>query len=271
MNINVSAYLSSIRPYRWMAIHEMLAKTGLSFELVVVGPNEPDYELPKEIKFYKSDVKPTQCFHAAASMSSGETLLQIVDDIEYGDGAIKSMYETVMNNDNANASCNYFQDGTNQIYTQNIAGQHLNLTYLPLLPVCGLYRRSVYAEIGGLDKRFNGAMGELDLYMRMKMNGYSTVFVNNYCNENTSYQKKEKTSLCGKYWNQDRPTFIKLWSTQGVLFPIRNDIVRKFSDENLLTVDQNYGPVYHVEQNGKTYDDSGRDVTTFVTHNLLCV
>ena len=51
MNINVSAYLSSIRPYRWMAIHEMLAKTGLSFELVVVGPNEPDYELPKEIKF----------------------------------------------------------------------------------------------------------------------------------------------------------------------------------------------------------------------------
>ncbi len=271
MNINISAYLSSIRPYRWMTIHEMLSKTGLSFELVIVGPNDPDFALPKEIKFHKSNVKPMQCSHAAASMSTGETLLQIVDDMEYGEGAIKQMFETVIKYDNVNASCHYLQDNVSQIYVQNIAGQHLNLTYLPLLPVCGLYRRSAYLASGGLDRRFNGAMGELDLYMRMKMNGYSTHFVQNYCNENTSFQKKEKTSLCRKYWNQDRPTFINLWSTQGVLFPIRNDIVRRFSDENLLSIDQNYGPVFEQKNDGKIYDDQGSDVTSFVSHRLLHV
>ena len=53
MEINVSAYMSSIRPYRWIAIHEMLKKTKLNFEIVIVGPNEPDFDLPEEIKFFK--------------------------------------------------------------------------------------------------------------------------------------------------------------------------------------------------------------------------
>ena len=240
MKINVSAYLSSIRPYRWMKIHEMLKATGLSFELVVVGPSEPDFELPSEIKFFKSDVKPSQCFHIAASKCSGETMLQIVDDIEYSDGAIKEMYDKAMQADNVMASCVYLQNGHSQFYTQNIAGQVLNLSFLPLLPVCGLYRRELYLKMGGLDRRFNGVMGELDLYMRMRINGYSTVFINSHCNENTEYQKKENISLCGKFWDHDRPVFMKLWSTAGVLYPIRNDIVRGYSEENLLTINQNY-------------------------------
>jgi len=105
---NVSAYLSSIRPYRWMRIHEMLAKTGLSFEIVIVGPNEPDFSLPKEIRFYKSNVKPSQCFHAAASMCTGETLLQVVDDIEYSDGGIETMYKAVSGKDKCHGNMQVF-------------------------------------------------------------------------------------------------------------------------------------------------------------------
>ncbi len=237
---NVSAYLSSIRPYRWMRIHEMLAKTGLSFEIVIVGPNEPDFSLPNEIRFYKSNVKPSQCFHAAASMCTGETLLQVVDDIEYSDGGIETMYKAVSGKDNVMATCKYFQNGSSNIYNQNISGNILNLSYLPLLPVCGLYRRHVFNDLGGIDKRFNGVMGELDLYMRMSVAGYTTVFVDFICNENTEHQVKESTSLCGKFWDQDRPKFMQLWSTSGVLYPIRNDIVRKYSDIDILSVDQNY-------------------------------
>lgn len=240
MSVNISAYLSSIRPYRWMRIHDMLSKSGLSFELVVVGPNDPDFNLPKEIKFYKSNVKPSQCFHAAASMSEGEALLQIVDDIEYADGGIKAMFESIIEKDNVISTCQYFQNGHSNLYQQNISGSVLNLCYLPLLPVCGMYRRYVYSEIGGIDKRFDGVMGELDLYMRMAINGYSTKFVNFVCNENTSYQEKESSSLCGKFWNKDRPTFMKLWSTSENLYPIRKDIVRKYENIDLLTVNQNY-------------------------------
>lgn len=240
MTPNISAYLSSIRPYRWMRIHEMLSKTKLSFEIIIVGPNDPDFKLPKEIKFFKSNVKPSQCFHAAASMSEGETLLQIVDDIEYSDGAIEEMYRSVIETDNVNATCQYYQNGHSNVYNQNISGSALNLTYLPLLPVCGLYRRYIYSQIGGLDKRFDGVMGELDLYMRMCVNGHSTRFINHICNENTDFQKNESTSLCGKFWNSDRPKFIKLWSTSGNLYPIRKDIVRSFENKDILTVNQNY-------------------------------
>jgi len=218
----------------------MIAKTGLSFEVVIVGPNEPDFELPKEIKFFKSHVKPSQCFNAAASMAEGETLLQIVDDIEYSEGGIEAMFKAVVEKDNVMATCQYFQNGYSNLYQQNIAGSVMNLSYLPLLPVCGMYRRSVYSEIGGIDRRFMGVMGELDLYMRMSINGYSTHFVNFICNENTDYQKKEASSLCGKFWNQDRPTFIDLWSTSNNLYPIRKDIVRKYKNENLLSENQNY-------------------------------
>jgi len=61
-----------------------------------------------------------------------------------------------------------------------------------------------------------------------------------FATKNTEHQVKESTSLCGKFWDQDRPKFMQLWSTSGVLYPIRNDIVRKYSDIDILSVDQNY-------------------------------
>jgi hypothetical protein len=164
----------------------------------------------------------------------------MVDDIEYSDGAIKEMYDIVVSNDNAMATCQYFKNGYNNAPFQNIAGNIDNLIQLPLLPVCGLYPRSAYAAVGGIDKRFDGIMGELDLYMRMRINGYLTVFVNHICNENTSAQEKENSSLCKKFWPVDRPKLLNLWTTNGILLPVRNDIVRRFNDENILTIDQNH-------------------------------
>ena len=238
---NISAYLSSIRPYRWMSIHEMLSKTGLSFEIIIVGPNDPNFSLPKEINFYKSDVKPSQCFHAAATMSTGETLLQIVDDMEYQDGGIEAMYRAVIEKDNIMATCKYHMNGISTADFQNMAGSSDSSCYpLPFLPVCGLYRRHVYSDMGGLDRRFNGVMSELDLYMRMSVYGYGTHFVDFIGNENRTYQEIESQSLYQKFASKDRPEFVRLWSTNGNLYPIRRDIVRKYENKNLLTENQNF-------------------------------
>ena len=235
--IDISAYMTSIRPYRWMGIHEMLSKTNLSFEIVIVGPIEPDFELPPEIRFFKSDLKPSQCQHTSAFLCEGEMLLQIVDDIYYQDGAIEAMYNVVKNNPNSMATCHYHQDGHNNSPYQNIAGQISN--YLPLLPVCGVYPREAYRKVGGIDKRFMGVMGELDLYMRLSLAGYETVFVNYVCNEQTQFQKIEHTSLCGKFWGVDRPVMINLWSENNQFCLTRKDEVREYSESDLLTVEQN--------------------------------
>jgi hypothetical protein len=236
--ICVSAYMTSIRPYRWMRMHEMLSKSGLNFEIVIVGPVQPNFALPSEIKFYYSNLKPLQCCHAAVTLCSGQTLLQLVDDIDYQDGGISKMYEAAMSADNVMATCIYSQNGNKLQDKQNIAGQ--TSSTLPLLPVCGIYQRNIYSKIGGIDRRFNGVMGELDLYMRMSINGYRTIFVDYVCNENTAHQAGEKTSLCMKFWDIDRPRIIKLWTTNNNLFLIRNDILRSYENKDLLTVEQNY-------------------------------
>jgi len=227
--IDISAYMTSIHPNKWLNICQMLSKTGLSFELVIVGPNKPNFELPKEIKFYCSHVKPQQCMHTAAIMSIGKTLLQIVDDIEYQDGGIEAMFNEVISNERVTATCHYHKNNIDATEEQNIFG--IKTDFAPLLPVCGLYKRSVYSEVGGLDKRFNGIMGELDLYMRIFNAGYHTKFVNYRCNEN-----RGESSLLNRFWYRDRSVFMNLWDSTTM----RNDIVRTYNNENLLTVEQNY-------------------------------
>lgn len=237
MKNEISAYMTSIRPYRWMKIHEMLSKTGLSFEIVIVGPIEADFELPPEIKFYKSDLKPSQCQHTAGMLCQSDKMLQIVDDINYEDGGIKSMYDELVKYDNAMSTCRYHLNNRDCSLNQNIAG--LVIPHLPLLPVCGMFHRQAFLDAGGIDRRFLGVMGELDLYMRMSQLGYKTIFVDFICNENTEFQVKDQSSLCHKFWPVDRPAIVNLWSTDGNLYLVRNDIVRKYSNIDLLTVEQN--------------------------------
>jgi hypothetical protein len=237
MKIDISAYMTSIRPYLWIGLHEMLSKTNLKFEMVIVGPIEPDFELPPEIKFFKSNLKPSQCQHTAATLCKGDMLLQIVDDLEYQDGGINAMYEAVKNDRNSMATCIFFEDNNDSRLKQNMQGE-VNDS-IPLLPVCGLYPREAYKKIGGIDRRFLGVMGELDLYMRLSVAGYKTIFVDYICNENTHFQRKDSSSLCGKYFGIDRPVVVDLWFKDGSYSLVRNDIVREYSDIDLLTIEQN--------------------------------
>jgi hypothetical protein len=221
-----------------MALHERLQKTNIPFEMVIVGPVEPTFELPEEIKYIKSKVKPSQCFHAAGMLTTGSVMLQLVDDLEYSDGSIEKMYDVVTQHDNVTATPFYYKDNKNTSADQNIAGCHYPHSYLPYLPVCGMFRKKAWIDHKGLDRRFDGIMGELDFYMRICMNGYRTVFVDGIVNENMSYQTESVGGLSQRYWVKDRSTFNQLWTTNNVYYPIRNDIVREYDISTVLTVDQ---------------------------------
>ena len=240
--MNLSAYMSSIRPFRWMSLYERIKKTGLSFEMIIVGPDNLGSPLPPEIKFFKSDVKPSQCFHFAGENCSGDIMLQLVDDLEYSEGSLEKMYEEVRSADNIMSTAHYFQDSLDMSLYQNISGYPNNPAFLPLLPVCGMFPRKSWLENKGLDVRFDGVMSELDFYMRLSINGYQTRFVDGVVLENTAYQQQCATErLCNRFWNKDRATFINLWSSNGVLYPIRNDIMRPYKNEDLLVTNQYYG------------------------------
>lgn len=232
--------MSSVKTYRWLPIHEQLKKTGLSFEISVIGPIEPDFALPPEIKFLKSDVKPSQCFQIAGQNCSGEVMFQLVDDLEYSDGAIKNMFEAVISADNVMSTSHHFEDSADLTLQQNIAGVSAN--HLPLLPVCGMFPRKAWLDNRGLDVRFDGIMSELDFYMRLSINGYQTQFINGIVTEMSSHRKSDTNGrLSHRYWEKDRGSFVKLWSSNGKLYPIRKDIMRPYKNEDLLTVNQYYG------------------------------
>ncbi len=245
MQPEISLFMSSIRPYRWLYFWNRLKQTNIPFEMVIWGPKDPDFKLPPEIRFYKTDVKPAQCLHGAALYSTGKYLLQAVDDLEYAPNTIEDMYRlqelAEQNNEKVMTSAVYHQAGYCLKNEQNIAGQPG--MGLALLPVCGIFPRKGFIEVGGVDRRFIGAMGELDLYQRLSNAGYKTEFVSGIVNENLEHQHKEKTSLCGKFWNVDRPRFIKLWSKHNTLESLcstRNDVVRPYEEEDLLTINQDY-------------------------------
>lgn len=238
--MNLSAYMSSVRTYRWLGLYERLKATGLSFEMIIVGPNDPTDALPPEISFYKSDVKPAQCFQAALSMCRGDVLLQLVDDLEYEPGTLEAMHKVVADSDMLMSTAEYWDEARNYRLYQNIAGEvHPGL---PLLPVCGMYSQKAHLSVGGLDRRFDGVMCELDMYMRLRINGYQTVFVPGRVIEKTSLMSEhnEGVRLCTRYWNKDRECFKRLWMNEQGWLTCRNDILRPYSMENILTVNQTY-------------------------------
>ena len=58
---DISIIGTAARPENWLSLYRSLGSDDVSFEIVFVGPNEPDYELPSNFRFIKSNVKPMQC------------------------------------------------------------------------------------------------------------------------------------------------------------------------------------------------------------------
>ena len=50
----VSILASASRPENWMVLYDSIGDNDVSFELVFVGPNAPNYRLPDNFKYIKS-------------------------------------------------------------------------------------------------------------------------------------------------------------------------------------------------------------------------
>ena len=79
----ISFISSALRPQNWMAFYGSIAGSRASFELVFVGPNEPEYALPGNFHFIQSRVKPTQCFEIALRNSKADLVMYVADDFVF--------------------------------------------------------------------------------------------------------------------------------------------------------------------------------------------
>ncbi|MDB5038374.1 MAG: hypothetical protein JWQ35_1902, partial [Bacteriovoracaceae bacterium] len=232
-DVKVSIFASAIRCENWLNFYKSFQRTNrVPFEIIFVGPRQPDFKLPANFHFVQTNLKPAQCSAIAAERSRGEMLFQVVDDIEYTPGAMDQMYDEAVKNKNSMTSCHYYFGAEDLTLKQNACGEVT--TRLPLLPVCGMFSQDLFRKAGGLDRRFEAVYWELDLYMRFHFNFQTeTHFVDSICKEipklNYSFRRLSDRA------KSDRTFFDELWSLTTFLEGKEERPTRESFEPYLLT------------------------------------
>lgn len=234
---SISIYSSAHRPQNWMDLYESIGDNDVSFEIVFVGPNEPDLELPSNFRFIRSYTKPTQCFEIASRNTAADLIMPVADDLEFRTKQpLDLLYNTYKSysNDKLILSCRYMLNGEDRSYIDHrfFVGDSSS----PVMPLCGLMSKKLYRDIGGIDKNFIAVMWDLDIAMRVVALGGEVILSDVYFDELKS--KSAGSNLCREFWQHDRTLVESLWSLNGEVHYNRARPVEPFSDLRILEVSQ---------------------------------
>lgn len=233
----ISIISSAARPENWMQFYESLIPTEIAFELVFVGPNAPDYQLPENFHFIKTFVKPAQCFEIAARNASGELLLWTADDSLYiTKNPLDRLYEVYseQKSDKIIVSSNYhLATGWDRFISQDLTS--------PRTALNGLLSSKLWHNIGGIDKNFIALGWDIDIDMRIHAMGGDIVMTDVYMDEKVEGPGKPRSrgsTLLSDHKPTDIARLHRLWMNDGVVHFDRTEPVERFSDVNILTRSQ---------------------------------
>ena len=181
---SISLFSSSFRPQNWMDLYESIGDNDVSFEVVFVGPNEPDFKLPSNIRFIKSYTKPAQCWEIASRNAAADLIMEIADDVVFRTKRpLDLLYNTYKSygNDKLILSCRYMLDGEDRSHTDHRF--FVEDSSSPTMAVCGLRSKKLYRDIGGIDRNFIAVMWDLDITMRVLALGGEVVLSDVYIDE----------------------------------------------------------------------------------------
>ncbi len=225
LNPLVSVVISSIRPEFWMRLYNSLLNNKVPFEIVVAGPSSPKFDLPNNIRYIKTNVKPAQCFHCGVLSSQGEYILHTADDYVFSEGAIDKLYKKFKNCDNeikfstGKISTNFLNKKRKNIKTKSFMSTHFfgkfsgkyveNNLYCPILPngSGAFYHKSIYDKLGGVDRNFIAAYFDLDFVMRI----YEAGGISLFCEDVIFTEMKGKSKLPASCSRMDALFFTSLW------------------------------------------------------------
>jgi len=176
---------AAIHPRLWMPLYKQLSLNNTTpFEIVFVGDVRPDFALPENFIYIYSEAKPVQCYEIARRNTKGEYLMWFGDDILLSLRFLDAMYvhirklldhETIVY---SRMRCSLdlppidSVEAIEQKCYNVVAGQVpcMNAHSLDFdAPIVGLtmtVRRSVWEELGGLDRRFTNILSDCDFLLR---------------------------------------------------------------------------------------------------------
>ena len=237
MKQKIGIVASAYRPRNWMRLYESIGDNDIEYELVFVGPNPPDYELPKNFHFIRSDVKPTQCLEIAYRNAVAELVMPFADDCEFATPQpLDRLYDCykACKDEKVVVSSRMMTNGEDQSHFAHRFFTDDDSS--PMMPLAGLMSKKFYSDLGGVDRNFIAVMWDLDIAMRAHASGGRVVFSDVYLNEDRS--RSAGSNLCNEFWKHDRGLLESLWTTSGKVHFSRKDVVEPFEDLNILNVSQ---------------------------------
>jgi len=264
----ISLFGSSVRPSLWMRLYNSLKGSAVPFELIFVGEVLPDFEMPKNMHFIWTAVKPAQCWEIGCRYAEGELVMSIEDDLVFGSKALDNAYklfETKASDKDIVSFRLYYPEGevTEPMYhmdTRSLTAQELLSSGIklsskyesaliygkdsPVLPFCGLMRKDLWMDIGGIDRRFIALSWELDIAMRVYELGGKCI--RSEKPEDTAIEEAHPglrvllgQKLIAQYGSpHDRPLLNSFWMKDGHLVNKRLSPVEPFINHDILLASQ---------------------------------
>lgn len=238
-DIKFSIISAAIHSDRYLECYNSINyKNSIPFEMIFVGNSPPKEQMPINFQYIFTDVGVSQCFEIAARASSGEYILHTADDIVYCDGFLNrfNYYLSRLHMEKVLIG-NRLQ--TNGIFYDKILTFNRGCPNSPVTSWIPAFKRSIWSDLGGIDRRFDYAFFDMDLILRFYEIGYSPfIMPDNWANEIRN--EKVKSGLCRQTERSGRALLNKLWVNEGnMVVKNRREPVESFDNKDILTVDQN--------------------------------
>lgn len=236
IDVKYSFVAAAIRSENYRRLYDSINDTNIPFEIVLVGHEPPKEIMPVNFRYIYTEIRNTvQCLEISSRAAVGEYLLNTGDDYIYSDGFLDRIdyYERKLYMDKVLIQGRYQMSGT------FIDGDLTFDVHFPKSPVVGspsVFKREIWKELGGLDRRFKGAMCDVDMTMRFYEAGYSP-FITPDC-----WGNELKGDIAGDLWERtgiDGKIFCNsLWMKNGEVVTERQSSVVSFEDKDILIHDQ---------------------------------
>ena len=237
----ISIIMPAIRVERWRKMYfNLISMNKVPFEIICVGYNRPKFKLYPNFRFIYSKVKPAQCMEIAAREAKGELLLTYGDDFMSSPGFLPILYEQSLDVDMDNNLIKikeYLDDFSEMPLERKFKamfkalkeGEKQDIGKLMLI------KRSVWMNLGGLDKIFHGSLYDVDLRNRFIIQGGNILFNNDVI----VLEKKElgKGLWFSETGKSDLRILRKLWPPFGE-GKNRSLPLELYDDKDILTVSQ---------------------------------
>jgi len=260
----ISLFATAARPQNWEMFYETIGENEVPWEVVFVGPNPPDYELPDNFVYVKSNVKPAQCAEIAIRHASGDLIMWVCDDMRFTtDHPLDEMYRVYNEaDDELTVVSTILNDADDPNWNHFYAGD----TTSPEVAICGMMSKRVWLDVGGVDRRFVALTWDLDVTLGVISRGGKVVYSDVHVD--MDYVLPDDPTSQGtilhneqRWW--DRQFLDGVWTENGKVRTERAGPHEPFDDKDLLTKSQ------HPRGRWKYQNDRLNKIASTVTYYKL--